>query len=124
MPNYEEFVALIKNIIDSLPGEGGQILRQALVVTRDLPGAEAVAEGLDPFDYCLVHGLGDHIETASVRPARVYLYIRNIAFLFAREGRGQSLTDFLTKRLTEELIVNMIDEPLKNAAGQKPPTTP
>lgn len=115
--------AVAKRIIQELPDPAGSILRQALMTVRDLPGAELVAEGLDPRTCCIIDGLGDFAGTGSAEVFLVFIYTENVAVALACEGsKDRSLVEFLTEMLTEELAVSALTETIKRTAEPNPPT--
>lgn len=70
----DQFERSVQAAIHELPRELRDVLEGALVIASDVPGAEVVADGVDPRLGVLL----DALEGTPPRPARVFIYQRNI----------------------------------------------
>jgi len=73
LPQFEKRV---QSALTKLPPKVSRLLEGALVVVTDLPGAEVVAEGVDPRMPALLDALSEPDKPARV--GRVFIYKRNI----------------------------------------------
>ncbi|MCX7808516.1 MAG: tetratricopeptide repeat protein, partial [Deltaproteobacteria bacterium] len=85
-----------REAIRKLPPQLAKVLDGALVIVVDLPGAEVVAEGVDPRIPLMVDGISEDGEAPRV--GRVFIYRRNIE----RIGPTDE-SDFLAQALMEEI---------------------
>ena len=70
----DQFERSVQAAIHELPRERRETLEGALVIVGDVPGAEVVADGVDPRLGVLL----DALEGNPPRPGRVFIYQRNI----------------------------------------------
>ena len=73
----EQLEQRVQAVFGGLPAELTRVLEGALVVVTDLPGAEIVADGVDPRIPVLLDVPAEEAE-APTRVVRVFLYQRNI----------------------------------------------
>lgn len=71
-----QFERQLRRAIERLEPSQRDVLEGALVVVSDLPGAEVVADGVDPRAAVLLDGVGER--DAAPRAGRAFLYQRNI----------------------------------------------
>jgi tetratricopeptide (TPR) repeat protein len=91
-----EFEERVRSAIQGLPERLGRIIDGAFVIVGDLPGAEVVAEGVDPRIPVLLDGLS--AEGEPPKASRVFVYRRNVE----RAGVG-SEREVIAQAITEEI---------------------
>ena len=104
-PNHPEiatsdFEARVQSAIRSLPEPLAHTLEGALVIVCDVPGAEVVAEGVDPRVPLLLDDVSAEGETP--RAGRAFIYQRNVERVSgtsADEAEGE-----LVRALTDEIL--------------------
>lgn len=74
----EQFEGRVQTALGRLSPEHSARLEGALVVVTDLPGAEVVAEGIDPRLPVLLDALPPPESTQAPRAGRVFVYRRNV----------------------------------------------
>jgi tetratricopeptide (TPR) repeat protein len=79
-----QFERCLRRAIGSLDATTQQALDGSLVVVSDLPGAEVVAEGVDPRAPVLLDALGER--DGQLRVGRVFVYQRNVERMTERSG--------------------------------------
>ncbi|MGF1469384.1 MAG: tetratricopeptide repeat protein [Sandaracinaceae bacterium] len=94
----KQFERRVEAALRRLPERLGKLVEGALVVVSDLPGAEVVAEGVDPRLLVLPDDLSSRHETPAV--GRIFVYQRNVERIAA--GLLQ-VEDEVTRALVEEL---------------------
>jgi len=72
---HAEFEKRVKSALGKLPERAQAILAGALVIVADVPGAEVVAEGIDPRLPVLID---DVVREPELRAGRVFVYQRNV----------------------------------------------
>ncbi len=92
-----EFEEQVKGAIQSLPAPLGETIDGAFVIVGDLPGAEVVAEGVDPRIPVLLDGLS--LDGEPPKAARVFVYRRNVE----RMGLGGGEAELIAQAITEEI---------------------
>ena len=106
--SQEDFEAIIRDAMQSVPEEFGPIIDGAFVIVSDVPGAEVVAEGVDPRIPVLLDGLS--VEGEPHKASRIFVYRRNI------ERMGMPSKDDIARAITEEIrhlffgAVPLVDE--------------
>ncbi len=93
-----QFERQLRRAIERLEPEQRAVLEGALVVVSDLPGAEVVADGVDPRAAVLLDALGER--SAPPRAGRAFVYQRNIERM--SEGPGK-LEEELARLLQAEI---------------------
>lgn len=93
-----QFERQLRGAIDRLADEQRRVLSDTLIVVADLPGAEVVADGVDPRAAVLLDALGEHEGTP--RAGRAFVYQRNVERMC--EG-PDTLEDDLVKLLQAEI---------------------
>lgn len=73
---HEQFERRVQSALNKLPPHVAPVLEGALVVVTDVPGAEVVAEGVDPRSGVLLDDLSPPDQPPRV--GRVFVYQRNI----------------------------------------------
>ncbi|MFN7697608.1 MAG: hypothetical protein ACK5U8_06905, partial [Deltaproteobacteria bacterium] len=71
-----EFEERVRGAIRSLPAALAKTIDGAFVIVGDVPGAEVVAEGVDPRIPVLLDGLSN--EGEAPRAGRIFVYRRNV----------------------------------------------
>jgi hypothetical protein len=92
------FERQVRRAIERLEPEQRAALDGALVVVSDVPGAEVVAEGVDPRATVMLDALGD--PSGEPRAGRAFIYQRNVERL--SEG-GANVEDELPRLLRAEI---------------------
>jgi tetratricopeptide (TPR) repeat protein len=95
-----DFEARVQSAIRSLPEPLAHTLEGALVIVCDVPGAEVVAEGVDPRTPLLLDDVSP--EGESPRAGRAFIYQRNVERVSgtsADEAEGE-----LVRALTDEIL--------------------
>lgn len=111
-PSAAEFEKRVRAGLGKLEGPVRDVLDGALVVASDLPGAEVVAEGVDPRSPVLLDDLSRPEEPR--RAGRVFVYQRNVERLLT--GRSLfELEDAIAKAIADE--VRMTFEPPAGATA-------
>lgn len=72
----EQFEGRVQTALTTLPAEAAALIEGALVVVTDLPGAEMVADGVDPRVPVLLDAMPEPDEPPGV--GRIFVYKRNI----------------------------------------------
>jgi len=72
----DQFEGRVQSALTGLPAEASTLIEGALVVVTDLPGAEMVADGVDPRVPVLLDALAEPDEPPRV--GRIFVYKRNI----------------------------------------------
>jgi tetratricopeptide (TPR) repeat protein len=93
--SQEDFEAIIRDAMQSVPEEFGPIIDGAFVIVSDVPGAEVVAEGVDPRIPVLLDGLSAEGEVP--KASRIFVYRRNI------ERMGMPSKDDVARAIAEEI---------------------
>ena len=93
--SQEEFEGVIRDAMQSVPEEFGPIIDGAFVIIGDVPGAEVVAEGVDPRIPVLLDGLSAEGEVP--RATRIFVYRRNI------ERMGMPNKDEIARAIADEI---------------------
>jgi tetratricopeptide (TPR) repeat protein len=91
------FERKVQAAIRKLPEHIARVIDDALVIVGDLPGAEVVAEGLDPRIPVLLDDLSP--EGAAPRAGRVFVYQRNVE----RDLGLADIEDEIARALREEI---------------------
>ncbi len=91
-----EFEDRVRGAIESLPEGLAKLIDGAFVIVGDVPGAEVVAEGVDPRIPVLLDGLSQEGEPP--RATRVFVYRRNVE----RFGVGEP-RELIAQAIVEEL---------------------
>ncbi|MBX7196709.1 MAG: tetratricopeptide repeat protein [Sandaracinaceae bacterium] len=91
-----EFEERVRGAIQSLPETLAKTIDGAFVIVGDVPGAEVVAEGVDPRIPVLLDGLSGEGEPP--RASRVFVYRRNVE----RMGLGEA-RELIAQAIIEEL---------------------
>lgn len=91
-----EFEERVRGAIQSLPEALAKTIDGAFVIVGDVPGAEVVAEGVDPRIPVLLDGLSNEGEPA--RASRVFVYRRNVERMGAGDER-----ELIAQAIVEEL---------------------
>jgi tetratricopeptide (TPR) repeat protein len=84
VPDQAQFERSLRRAVAELDGAAKQTLDGALVVVSDLPGAEVVADGVDPRAPMLLDALGER--EGATRVGRVFVYQRNVERMSERSG--------------------------------------
>jgi tetratricopeptide (TPR) repeat protein len=92
----EEFEQLVRQTLARLDVERARVLEGALVVVCDMPGAEVVADGVDPRALLLLEDL----RPSPIRAGRLFVYQRNIERAVGSPAEAESE---LLKALIEEI---------------------
>ena len=71
-----QFEGRVRAALSQLPPDVSSLLEGALVIVTDLPGAEVVAEGVDPRVPVLLDALSEPDQTPRV--GRIFIYRRNV----------------------------------------------
>lgn len=110
----EQFEQRVQSALAKLPASIGALLEGALVVVTDLPGAELVADGVDPRAPLLLDGLPLPGEEGPPKVDRVFIYRRNVE----RVAVGMIDVDGEVARILEEELRASFPE----LEGALPPT--
>ncbi|MFI5309368.1 MAG: tetratricopeptide repeat protein [Polyangiales bacterium] len=105
--SQEHFERQLREAIERLDERRRSVLEGALVVVSDLPGAEVVADGVDPRAAVLLDALRDR--EAAPRAGRAFVYQRNVERACESPAK---LDDELLRLLQAE-----IDATFPNASG-------
>lgn len=92
-----QFERRVRGAIERLNASHREVLDGALIVVSDLPGAEVVADGVDPRAAVLLDALGEPQKTVA---GRAFIYQRNVERM--SEGPGK-LEDDLLRFLEAEI---------------------
>jgi tetratricopeptide (TPR) repeat protein len=97
-----QFEVLVRRAIERLTDTERAVLAGALVVVCDLPGAEVVAEGVDPRSPMLLDAIGE--VDGEMRAGRAFIYQRNVE----RMSEGPlELEDELVQLFQAEIADNL-----------------
>ncbi|MBN8613671.1 MAG: tetratricopeptide repeat protein [Deltaproteobacteria bacterium] len=91
-----EFEDRVRGAIESIPETLAKLIDGAFVIVGDVPGAEVVAEGVDPRIPVLLDGLSQEGEPP--KASRVFVYRRNVE----RFGVGEP-KDLIAQAIIDEL---------------------
>lgn len=105
----EHFERRVQSAIQKLPPRIAQVIDGALVILGDLPGAEVVAEGVDPRIPVLLDDLAPEGEPP--RAGRVFVYQRNVERPLADAG---AIEDEIVRAIVDE--IEHVFAELKSAA--------
>jgi len=92
----QEFEERVRGAISSLPEALATTIDGAFVIVGDVPGAEVVAEGVDPRIPVLLDGLS--LDGEPPKASRVFVYRRNVE----RMGSG-SESELIAQAISEEI---------------------
>jgi tetratricopeptide (TPR) repeat protein len=97
-----EFEERVRGAIQSLPAPMAKTIDGAFVIVGDVPGAEVVAEGVDPRIPVLLDGLSSEGEVP--RASRIFVYRRNVERMGSGDERAliaQAIIDELKHTFPE-----------------------
>ena len=94
----EQFERRVQGAIRKLPAHAAPVIEGALVIIGDLPGAEVVAEGVDPRIPVLLDDLSPEGEPARV--GRLFVYQRNVE---RPANGGAEIEDEIVRAIVDEL---------------------
>jgi tetratricopeptide (TPR) repeat protein len=97
-----EFEERVRGAIQSLPAPMAKTIDGAFVIVGDVPGAEVVAEGVDPRIPVLLDGLSSEGEVP--RASRIFVYRRNVERISSGDERAliaQAIIDELKHTFPE-----------------------
>ena len=100
--SHNRFELVVEAALKRLPEELGSVLQGALIVVCDLPGAEVVAEGVDPRTPLLLDNVKN--EAGTPHPGRLFVYQRNMERFIADPIH---LEDGVVEILTRELAAHL-----------------
>ena len=106
----EQFEKRVQSAIRQLPADVARVIEGALVIVGDMPGAEVVAEGVDPRISVLVDDVSD--EGATPHAGRVFVYQRNVERMARDAGE------------IEEEIVRALGDEVRHVFPDLPPRSP
>ena len=98
MVSAETFERRVQSAIGRLAAPVSSVIEGALVIVGDVPGAEVVAEGVDPRIPVLLDDIGP--EGGPPRAGRVFVYQRNIERMAAGP---MELEEEIARAITEEI---------------------
>ena len=93
----DDFERRVRDATAALPAHASRVVEGALVVVAELPGAEVVAEGVDPRVPILLDDVSPDGE--SPRAGRVFVYQRNVE----RAAGAEEVVGWLCRNLVEEI---------------------
>jgi tetratricopeptide (TPR) repeat protein len=110
-----EFEERVRGAIQSLPAPMAKTIDGAFVIVGDVPGAEVVAEGVDPRIPVLLDGLSSEGEVP--RASRIFVYRRNVERIGSGDERAliaQAIIDELKHTFPE--LGTSTDDPSGSAS--------
>lgn len=119
-PSPQEFEKRVRSGLGKLTAPASDVLDGALVIASDVPGAEVVADGVDPRAPVLLDDLSREGEPRRV--GRVFVYQRNVERLLT--GRSLlELEDVIAKAIADEVRLTFEPPSVEaEAAGARAPS--